>query len=216
MKVYYLLPLLFFIVTLEGKGQDKELSDILAIKYCKALTGNDTVTKANFENVLPKLDEEIVFGKGGFLPLIVQEVTEKDTTFNAFYTTVYNKFSNRCPAYQRLYGLDTTVELRDPSYFINNYCECFNEETKGEIENDDLSSVLKTCNEKFNEKRKYKRKVRRELRKSDLSRKEFSEYITARFLTECDLIVDHFFSLQADYLARNTELMLKKIKGEEN
>lgn len=186
------------------------LSDALAFKYCQELSKIDTATRSNFEHVLPKLDEQIIFNDDGFLPLIVKEVKESNTSFGDFYAQVYNKFSKQCPDYKVLHGMDTTIQLKDEDYFTSSFCNCFNEQTGGKIENGDLTAVLNTCNKELADKRTYKKKLRKELKNKEISREEFSEYITASFVTECDLIIDQLFSRQAKYLERSTELLLQK------
>lgn len=164
MKIYHLLALFFLIAVGPLQAQNSKLSDVLAKEYCKELTEIDTATRSNFEHILPVLDEKIIFCDSGFLPSIVDVVNERNISYKDFYAEVYNKFSSQCPAYQVLYGLDTTIQLKDPAFFTNSFCDCFNEQTGGTIANEDLTSVLKTCNEKLGDNRKYKRKLRKELK----------------------------------------------------
>src|SRR5690606_2075330 len=124
-----------------------------AFKYCQELKKADTATSANFEHVLPKLDERVLFTENGFLSLVVQEVKNSNKSYYEFYADVYNVFSSTCYAYQVLQVLDTSIQLHDPEYFTTNFCNCFNEETGGEIINGDLTVVLETCNEKLGHSR---------------------------------------------------------------
>lgn len=214
MKCSLIIVLLNIAAICGVHAQSYSLLDEIAEQYCKELSRIDTATRENFEVILTHLDEKIIFRKGGYLSAIVDEVNHSNVTYESFYTGIYSKFSKECPSYKMLYGMDTSIHLKDSDYFINSFCNCFTEKTEGKIENDDLTGVLKACNDKLGNDKVYKKKFRQELKNGKMTSKEFSKYITARFLTECDLIVNHLFNKQVKFLDRSTELMLEEVEQE--
>lgn len=205
MKNFYVLFLIGFLSFPQIKAQN--LTERIAQKFCQELSNADTLSVQSFEKLLPEIENKVLLEDTQLIKEVADEVKERNITYLEFYTQVFNTFSKTCPSYQSLFK-EYNYTLKDPEYFVNSYCGCFNEVTGGEIENEDMGSVLEECNQRFDNNRKYKRKVRRELRNKELSETAFSNIITGNFLTQCDLIIDHFFSFRANLLSAKTQMVV--------
>ncbi|WMJ74981.1 hypothetical protein RCC89_17690 [Cytophagaceae bacterium ABcell3] len=196
----------------------QNLADSLANRYCKEVSLADTVTKESFEEILPDIDHEIYFKEPEFVKTVAEEIEKQNISFEEFYANVYSNFSKNCEAYQAIYlsSEENELELKNPDFFLESWCDCFDKHTEGFIGTGDLSKVMKDCNEELTGKRPYRRNVKKELRSRHMSEESFSNMITADFLTQCDLIVNHIFSVRAGELAKSSKLLQVHFQMMEN
>jgi hypothetical protein len=185
------------------------LSDKIADHYCQEISLIDTLNKDNFEQILPELDQKIIFGQPDWILVIAKETKDRNMTLKAFYEEVYAKFSKTCPAYQAMYR-SQDVQLQNADYFVGAYCECFDEKTQGRIDSEDLTPVMKACNDELSKDKTYKKNVKKELKNKSITRELFSKTMTAHFLTECDLIVNHLFNYRVKMMVLQSELKLQE------
>ncbi|MFN6946668.1 MAG: hypothetical protein ACK4ND_17095 [Cytophagaceae bacterium] len=208
MKKYILtltLGLIFFV------AKSQSLSDKLAEQYCDLLSVTDTVSLMTFEEWIQFADDNILFKDPEMVLTIAEEIEEQESSYYSFYTELYNKFSISCPAYQALYKT-SDIKLKDPDFFTNAYCECFDKELEGKIDGASLTPVMEACNEQLSKNRAYKRKVKKELKNKDLSEENFSKIITGNFLSQCSIIVNHMFSDRVKTISINTHFLVLKQK----